>query len=123
MKTLHPFIIKPSLLARGIIALIILFSIGGTALAARVADADENANPTNTPAAPVDPAKQELTPAPEATSLEPRKDTAVPETPDKRVTSPSQPQTTVKTEDVAPKSKEVRTEKLPAASAKKEPDK
>ena len=49
MKTLHSFIIRPGLLSGGIIALVILLSVGGPAFAARVAGTDENVNTTTAP--------------------------------------------------------------------------
>ena len=57
MKTKHFFTVRQSLLASGMIALVILLSIGGPAFAARVAGTDENVNTTIAPA-PVDAVKQ-----------------------------------------------------------------
>ncbi len=46
MKTLHSFVLKPGLFSSGIIALIIMFCVCGSAFAARLAGTDENVNTT-----------------------------------------------------------------------------
>jgi len=46
MKTLHSFVLKPGLFSIGIIALIIMFCVCGSAFAARLAGTDENVNIT-----------------------------------------------------------------------------
>jgi general secretion pathway protein D len=46
MKTLHSFVLKPGLFSSGIIALIIMFCVCGSAFAARLAGTDENVNIT-----------------------------------------------------------------------------
>ena len=137
---MHPFIIRPGLLSGGIIALIILLSIGGPAFAARVAGSDENVNtitvptpqsaqpediqkeepapPADTtnkvievsPAAPVAPVKQEVPPAEKDISPAQSKDAVPPETPDKKAINSAQPSKEVKTENVIQKHKEMRAE-------------
>ena len=149
MKTMHSFIIRPGLLSGGIIALIILLSVGGPAFAARVAGTDENVNTTTvptpqaaqpedtqeketappadttnkvievSPAAPVLPLKQEVPPAEKAISPAQSKDAVSPETPEIKAISPAQPSKEVKTENVIQKPKKIRAEKLPAVPAKK----
>jgi general secretion pathway protein D len=153
MKTMHFFIIRPGLLSGGIIALVILLSVGGPAFAARVAGTDENVNTTTTPAppstqpedtqkketappagttnkvievspaAPVLPLKQEVPAAGKTISPAQSKDAVPSETPEKKAINSAQPTNAVKTENVIQKPKEIRAEKLPARSAKKEPDK
>jgi general secretion pathway protein D len=49
MKTPHSFIIRQGLLSGGIIALVILLSIGGSAFAARIAGTNENVKTTTAP--------------------------------------------------------------------------
>ena len=153
MKTLHPFIIRPGRLAGGIFALIILLSLGGPAFAARVAGTDDTVNTTTipvppavqpedtqkketappadttnkvievSPAAPVAPLKQEVPPAEKDISPAQSKDAVPPETPAKKAINSAQPSKEVKTENVIQKHKEMRAEKLPSGSAKKEADK
>jgi len=150
MKTLHPFIIRPGLLSGGIIALVILLSVGGPAFAARVAGTDENVNttiaptpqaaqpedtqkketalPADTtkkiikvsPAAPIAPVKQDVPPAEKTISPAQSKDAVPKDSPEIKAVNPAEPSKEVKTENVIQKSKEIRAEKLPAQPAKKE---
>jgi general secretion pathway protein D len=150
MKTMHPFIIRPGLLSGGIIALIILLSVGGSAFAARVAGTDENVNTTTvptpqaaqpedtqekeaappaeitkeiievSPAAPVTPEKQEVPAAEKTISPAQSKDAVPKDSPERKAINSTEPLKEVKTENVIQKPKEIRAEKLPAVPAKKE---
>ncbi len=150
MKTLHSFIIRPGLLTGGIIALVILLSVGGPAFAARVAGTDENVNTTTvptppstqpedtqkketvppadtiekiievSPAAPVAPVKQEVPPAETTISPAQSKDAVSKDSPEIKAISPAEPLKEVKTENVIQKPKKIRAEKLPTGSAKRE---
>jgi general secretion pathway protein D len=100
-----PVIIKPGLIAGGIIALIIMLCIGGPAFAARVAGTDVNVNTTTATAnttkkiikaSPVDPVKQDVPPEDQARQ--------------------------VKTEKVIQPFEEIQDEKLPAHHTKKAHD-
>jgi general secretion pathway protein D len=99
-------VIRPGLLAGGIIALIILLCAGGPAFAARVADADENVNTTT---APADTTKKIIKVSP-----------AVPDPSIKQAISPAGPSNEVKTENVIQNSEEIQDEKLPAHHAQKD---
>jgi len=110
MKNLNAFIIRPGLIAGGIIALIIMLCAGGSAFAARVAGTDENVN-TTIAGAPAPPAAQ-----PEDT----QKKDAVPQAKEIKAITPSQPLKEVKTENVIQTPEEIQDEKLPAHPAKKE---
>jgi general secretion pathway protein D len=150
MKTMHPFIIRPGLLSGGIIALIILLSVGGPAFAARVAGTDENVNTTTvptplseqpedmqkeepappadttnkvievSPAAPVLPLKQEVPAAEKTISPAQSKDAVPKDSPEIKAINSAEPLKKVKTGNVIQKPKEIRAEKLPAVPAKKE---
>jgi general secretion pathway protein D len=105
MRTSHSFILKPCLFSCGIIALIILLSVGGPAFAARIAGADEN---VNTSTAPVDTIKKtvDLPSAPPATIKQ---------------TIPSAQQTTdIKTDDLKQNLQDTKEEKEPFSYTKKE---
>ena len=99
MKTRHSFIVRQGRLIVGLIAVVILLSIGGQSFAARVAGTDENINATIEPA--------------------PGKGVLQPETPEVKAVNPAEPANTVKTENVTHKPKEIRMKKLPASSSKK----
>jgi general secretion pathway protein D len=97
-------IVRPSLLAGGIIALVIMFCVGGSAFAARVADTDENINTTNAPAS--SPA-QNIGAASKAS-------------PEIKAINSTQPTNAVKIKNVIKKPKEIQTENLRVEPAKKE---
>jgi len=150
MKTLHSFIIRPGLLTGGIIALVILLSIGGPAFAARVAGTDENVNTTTmptppsalpddtqkketvppadtiekiievSPAAPVAAGVQDVSAAETTISPAQSKDAVSKDSPEIKAISPAEPLKEVKTENVIQKPKKIRAEKLPTGSAKRE---
>jgi general secretion pathway protein D len=108
MKTLHSFILRPGLIAGGIIALIIMLCAGGSASAARVAGADENIDTTIAGAPPA------------AQSEDTQKKDAVPQAKEIKAITPSQLPKEVKTEKVIQNPEEIQDEELPAHPAKKE---
>src|SRR5664280_1892947 len=99
-------VIRPGLIAGGLIALIIMLCAGGPAFAARVAGTDENVNTTT---APADTTKKIIKVSP-----------AVSDTSIKQTIPPADQAKQVKTKKVIQTPKEIQDEKLPGHPAKKE---
>ncbi|MCX5848771.1 MAG: type II secretion system secretin GspD [Deltaproteobacteria bacterium] len=109
MKISPSFLLKPCLFSCGIIALIILLCAGGTALAARVAGADENVNTSTVPA---DTIKKTINLPPTA-----------PADVIKQTTPPEDQARKVKTGDATQILQEIKEEKAPSHPVKKEESK
>ncbi len=92
MKTIQSLLVRPGLISGCIIALIILFCVGGTGFAARVAGTEENVSTTAAP----------------------------PDTSIKETIPPADQATQVKTEKIMQTPEEIQDEKLPAHPTKKE---
>ncbi|KUG24429.1 hypothetical protein ASZ90_005759 [hydrocarbon metagenome] len=107
MKTLYSFIFRPSLIAGGIIALAIIFSTAGSALAARVAGTDENISTTVTP----------------MQSSAQSKGSAPKNSPEIKAIDQIQPSKEVKAESVVQKPKEIRGENPKTEPEKRDPAK
>ncbi|MGA3281890.1 MAG: type II secretion system secretin GspD [Smithella sp.] len=103
MKTLHSFVLKPGLFSIGIIALIIMFCVYGSAFAARLAGTDENVNTTTETA---DTTKKII----EAAGA-------------KQDVTSIKPENEVKQDDTIQESGTIKEEKQPAHSVKKEDSK
>ena len=103
MKTLHSFVLKPGLFSIGIIALIIMFCVCGSAFAARLAGTDENVNTTTETA---DTTKKIIEAAPA-----------------KQDVTSVKPENEVKQDDTTQESGTIKEEKQPAHSVKKEDSK
>jgi len=103
MKTLHSFVLKPGLFSIGIIALIIMFCVYGSAFAARLAGTDENVNTTTETA---DTTKKFI----EAAGA-------------KQDVTSVKPENEVKQDDTTQESGTIKEEKQPAHSVKKEDSK
>jgi general secretion pathway protein D len=103
MKTLHSFVLKPGLFSIGIIALIIMFCVCGSAFAARLAGTDENVNTTTET---TDTTKKII----EAAGA-------------KQDVTSVKPENEVKQDDIIQESGTIKEEKQPAHSVKKEDSK
>jgi general secretion pathway protein D len=106
MKKLYFSIVKPNLIAGGIIALVIMFCAGGNTFAARIAGTDENISTTSIPM----PSAQNKGSAPK-------------NSPEIKSIDQKQPSKEVKTESVVQKPKEIRAENPKTEPEKRDPAK